>query len=103
MSSIKQQSSQVLAELEANKTVTSEQKAVLRNAVSALHTAELVLKELDIADRIIKNCLNQMDMEQRSQAAIDNHIDSLSAEWAFRRADRKEMIQRGERHFGSIV
>lgn len=82
---------------------TSEQNQLIKKVICSITTAELLLNELNIADRIIHNCINSMTQEQRLAVAVDNHLDDLSAQWAFRSSDRKSTIERGKRFFGESV
>jgi hypothetical protein len=79
--------------------MSTEQKEVIKNAICSINTAEQVLSELEIADGIIKNCIKNMDSNQQLRVAIENAEDNLSAPWAFRSTERKEVIERGERFF----
>lgn len=78
-------------------TLSTEQQHVIREAISAVNTAELILSELETSDEIIKNCIKNMTTEQCLNAAIDNVLDDLPAQWAFRKSERQEMIARGQR------
>ncbi|TCB49853.1 hypothetical protein E0H80_10595 [Acinetobacter sp. ANC 4779] len=66
----------------------------------ALNFSKNVLDELEISHAIIHNCLKNMTPEQRLATAIDNHIDDLSAQWAFREIDRVEIITNGQKILG---
>lgn len=97
---IKIQLAQLLTELEANPSIAPNQISIIRNTLCTVHTAEMLLTELKTADAIIYNCISNMTDEQRLQTAIDNHLDHLPAQWAFRRAEREEMIAEGHKVLG---
>lgn len=92
-----------LGQLIQDVQLTPEQGQLIKKAICSISTAELLLNELQIADGIIHNCINNMTEEQRLKVAVDNHLDSLSAQWAFRSSDRKATIERGQRYFGESV
>lgn len=80
--------------------LSKQHNQLLENAICALNAASLVIQELEIADQIIHNCISNMTDEQRLQTAIDNHLDHLPAQWAFRSSERKELIANAQKMIG---
>lgn len=83
-----------------NAQLTPIQKQDLVQIIIALDQAEQLLYELQQADGIIHNAINTMTEQQRIKLAWFNYQDNLSAQWAFRKQDRKQAIERGQRILG---
>ncbi|WP_336948586.1 hypothetical protein [Acinetobacter junii] len=91
----KKKAGQLIVEL--GKTISNPQRQTLANLYIAVDTANSLLKELEQAHQIIRQCLGEMNDEQVLQVAKLNQNNNLSSLWAFRTHPRQSMIERAKR------
>ncbi|QNX88362.1 hypothetical protein [Acinetobacter seifertii] len=91
----KKQTSQLIVEL--GKSISNPQRQTLANLYIAFDTANSLLKELEQAHQIIRECMNEMNAEQILKVAKLNQNNNLSSLWAFRTHQRQKMIERAQR------
>lgn len=91
----KKQTSQLIVEL--GKSISNPQRQTLANLYIAVDTANSLLKELEQAHQIIRECMNEMNDEQILKVAKLNQNNNLSSLWAFRTHQRQKMIERAQR------
>ena len=88
----KKQASQLIVEL--GKSISNPQRQTLANLYIAVDTANSLLKELEQAHQIIRECMND---EQILEVAKLNQNNNLSSLWAFRTHQRHKLIERAQR------
>ena len=91
----KKQASQLIVEL--GKSISNPQRQTLANLYIAVDTANSLLKELEQAHQIIRECMREMNDEQILEVAKLNQNNNLSSLWAFRTHQRQKMIERAQR------
>lgn len=91
----KKQTAQLIVEL--GKSISNPQRQTLANLYIAVDTANCLLKELEQAHQIIRECMNEMNDEQILKVAKLNQNNNLSSLWAFRTHQRHKLIERAQR------
>ncbi|WEH87912.1 hypothetical protein PYR73_04110 [Acinetobacter soli] len=91
----KKQVSQLIIEL--GKSISNPQRQTIANLYIAVDTANSLLKELEQAHQIIRECMREMNDEQILEVAKLNQNNNLSSLWAFRTHQRQKMIERAQR------
>ena len=91
----KKQAYQLIVEL--GKSISNPQRQTLANLYIAVDTANSLLKELEQAHQIIRECMKEMNDEQILKVAKLNQNNNLSSLWAFRTHQRHKLIERAQR------
>ncbi|KHF78782.1 hypothetical protein PJ15_2846 [Acinetobacter sp. neg1] len=91
----KKQASQLIVEL--GKSISNPQRQTLANLYIAVDTANSLLKELEQAHQIIRECMHEMNDKQLLKVAKLNQNNNLSSLWAFRTHQRHKLIERAQR------